>query len=56
MKTLFILKQEPPDDTLKIILAESEKASTIIVVNLQEQENWDSLVDLIEKCDRVITW
>ena len=55
MKILFILK-EKPDETLQTIMAENEKESEVAMVNLQENQNYGSLVELIESYDKVITW
>ena len=55
VKILFILKKKP-DENIKTIIAESSKESEVTVVDLQENQNYESLVELIEGCDKVITW
>ncbi len=55
MKVLYILKSTS-DDTLKTIMELQEKDNDITVVNLSENKNYDEIVDLIDGCDRVITW
>ena len=55
MKILFILTKKP-DETLQTIIAENEKESEVTVVDLQENQNYGSLVELIESYDKVITW
>jgi hypothetical protein len=55
VKTLFIVKQEP-DETIKTIMAETTKISEVTFIDFRDEQNYDTLVDTIEKCDRVITW
>jgi hypothetical protein len=55
VKILFILKKKP-DEAVNTIMAESSKESEVIVYDLQEKQDYDSLIELIEKCDRIITW
>jgi len=55
VKILFILKKKP-DENIKKIMAESSKESEVTVVDLQENQNYESLIELIEGCDKVITW
>ncbi len=55
MKTLYILKKEP-DNNINTIMSENEKESEVLVVDLQENQDYDALVEHIETCDRLITW
>lgn len=55
MKIVYILKQEP-DQTVQAIIDETSGQADVTVVRLTKYRDYDSLVDLIENCDRVVTW
>jgi hypothetical protein len=55
MKIVYILKQEP-DQTVQAIIDETSGQADVTVVKLPKYQDYDSLVDLIEKCDRVVAW
>jgi hypothetical protein len=55
MKIVYILKQEP-DRTVQAIIDETSGLADVTIVKLPEYPDYDSLVDLIENCDRVVTW
>lgn len=37
-------------------MAANTKEAEVIVYDLQKNQDYDSLVELIETCDRVMTW
>ena len=57
MKTLYIVKTEPEDHTKKLMsmLLGSERETTVF--NLYEESaDYEKLLDLIFKHDKVISW
>ncbi len=55
MKILHIQKKEL-DATAKKILEEHKKGNEVTVINIQQNKNYDQLVDLIFSSDKVISW
>lgn len=56
MKVLHILKDEPGETTEKII-AEHKKGNEVTVIELyKKNRQYEEIIDLIEKSDKVITW
>jgi len=56
MKILYLLRQETPDETVKKLIEEHKKANEVTVININENKNYDGIVDLIASSDRVISW
>lgn len=56
MKILYILRQTNVDDTGKILLDEHKKSNEVTVININENKNYDEIVDLIASNDKVISW
>lgn len=52
---LIILKQEP-DRTIQAIIEAISRKSEVTTIELPQWRDYDSLVDLLAGCDRVITW
>lgn len=55
MKVLHILKREPEKSTMAII-EEQSKYNEIKIICLYKDKDYDSIVELIEKSDKVISW
>ncbi len=56
MKILHILKIEP-DETVKKIIEEHKKTDAVTIVELYKKDkNYEEIINLIEKSDRVFTW
>lgn len=55
MKILHILKAEP-EDSVKKIIEEHKKDNDVEVINLGSNKDYDLIVELIEKADKVIVW
>lgn len=55
MKILFLISQEP-DSTLQTIIKENEKEHTVNVINLDQNNNYDEIIDAIEQAEKVISW
>ncbi|MHB8809660.1 MAG: hypothetical protein ACYC9M_06565 [Desulfobulbaceae bacterium] len=55
MNILIILKQEP-DRTIQAIIEAISRKSEVTTIELPQWRDYDSLVDLLAGCDRVITW
>jgi hypothetical protein len=55
MKILYIFKQEP-DETAKTFLKIHSYEHMVTVVNLEQEKDYNHIVELIENNDRVISW
>ena len=55
MNILIILKQEP-DRTIQDMIEAISRDSAVTTIELPQWQDYDSLVDLLAGCDRVITW
>ncbi len=55
MKILHILKAEP-EDSIKKVIEEHRKENDVAVINLGSDKDYDRIVGLIEKADKVIVW
>jgi len=56
MKILYILRENSIDDTGKKLLEEHKKNNDVTIVNINENKNYDEIVDLIASNDKVISW
>jgi len=56
MKILYILREKNVDDTGKKLIDEHKKANDVTVININENKNYDEIVDLIASNDKVISW
>jgi galactitol-specific phosphotransferase system IIB component len=56
MKILYILRQKSADDTVKKLIEEHKKTNEVKVININENKNYDEIVDLITSSDKVISW
>lgn len=55
MKILYLLKQTP-DETLNKFIEEHKKANEVTIININENKNYDEIVDSIVSTDKVISW
>lgn len=55
MKILYILKTELEDSTKKII-EEHKKDNDVKVIDLRSNKDYNMIVELTEKADKVIVW
>jgi len=55
MKVLYILKKDP-DPTIQTIMDAASREAEIVIHDLRKTQDYDSLVERIEECDKVITW
>ncbi len=55
MKILYLQKQDL-NATGKKIIEVHKKGNDVKVVNIQENKNYDQIVDLIFSSDKVISW
>lgn len=55
MNLLYLLAREP-DATLKEIMGEQGKEHELSLVDIREEGDFDCVVELIEKNDKVISW
>jgi hypothetical protein len=55
VKVLYLLGRDP-DATLKEMMGEQEGQHELSVVDVREEGDFDRVVELIEKNDRVISW
>ena len=56
MKILYILRQKEADNTVKKLIEEHKKTNEVTVLNVNENKNYDQIVDLIASSDKVISW
>ncbi len=54
MKILYLIKQE--DETLKKFIEEHKKSHEVTVININENKNYEEIVDSIMSHDKVISW
>ncbi len=55
MKILYVLKRDP-DKTLQNIMGVHRKAHDLTVIDIRKDKDYIRLVDMIEYCDRIISW
>jgi hypothetical protein len=55
MKVLYLLKNEP-DETGNKIIEEHKKSNEVTIININENKNYDEIVDAIASNDKVISW
>jgi len=55
MNILYLLRSNP-DDTGSKIIDEHKKSHTVTIINLNENKNYDEIVDAIASNDKVIAW
>ena len=53
MKMLYLITKET-GDTVKKFIEENKKSNDVTVVDINENKNYDEIVDLIDSSDRVI--
>jgi hypothetical protein len=56
MKILYILREKSADNTVKTIIEENKKTNEVTVININENKNYDQIVDSIASSDKVISW
>lgn len=55
MKILYILRSKA-DDTVNKIIDVHKTSNEVTIVNINENKNYDAIVDLIASSDKVICW
>lgn len=55
MKILHILKTQPAESVKKII-EDHKKDNHVEVINISDAKDYNYIIELIEKADRVISW
>ena len=55
MKILYLLRNTP-DDTGSKIIDEHKKSHEVTIFNINENKNYDEIVDAIASSDKVISW
>jgi len=55
MNILHILKKEP-EKSVKTIIQEHAKYHDATVITLHKDKDYNAIVDLIEKADKIISW
>jgi len=56
MKILYILREKSADNTVTKLIEENKKANEVTVININENKNYNQIVDLITSSDKVISW
>jgi len=54
MKVLYLLRDEP-DETGNKIIEEHRKSNEVTIININENKNYDEIVDAIASNDKVIS-
>lgn len=54
MKVLYLLRNEP-DETGNKIIEEHKKSNEVTIININENKNYDEIVDAIVSNDKVIS-
>jgi hypothetical protein len=54
MKVLYLLRDEP-DETGNKIIEEHKKSNEVTIININENKNYDEIVDAIASNDKVIS-
>jgi hypothetical protein len=54
MKVLYLLRDEP-DETGNKIIEEHKKSNEVTMININENKNYDEIVDAIASNDKVIS-
>ena len=54
MKVLYLLRNEP-DETGNKIIEEHKKSNEVTMININENKNYDEIVDAIASNDKVIS-
>jgi len=55
MNILYLLKNTP-DETGSNIIDEHKKSHEVTIININENKNYDEIVDAIASSDKVISW
>lgn len=55
MNILYLLRNNP-DETGNKIIEEHKKSHDVKVLNMNDNKNYDEIVDAIASCDKVISW
>ncbi|MCL4456597.1 MAG: hypothetical protein M1406_04205 [Nitrospirae bacterium] len=55
MKILHILKTEP-EDSVKAVIEEHRKCHDVTVIEIYKSKEYDLIVELVERADKVISW
>ncbi|MCP4752112.1 MAG: hypothetical protein GY866_14545 [Proteobacteria bacterium] len=55
MRLLYIVKREP-GETFRKIVDEQKKEHDVEIVDLRDDVDYDSILEKIEGCDRVVSW
>jgi hypothetical protein len=55
MKVLYLLRNQP-DETGNKIIEEHKKSHEVTIININENKNYNEIVDAIASHDKVISW
>jgi len=55
MNILYLLRNAP-DDTVNNLIEEQKKFNEVSVININDNENYDEIVNAIFSNDKVISW
>lgn len=55
MKVLYLLRNQP-DETGSKIIEEHKKSHEVTIININENKNYNEIVDAIASHDKVISW
>ena len=55
MKVLYLLRNKP-DATGTTLIEENKKSHEVTIIDINENKNYDDIVDAIASHDKVIAW
>jgi hypothetical protein len=55
MNILYLLRKNP-DDTVNQLIEEQKKTNHVSVININDNNNYDEIVDAIFSNDKIISW
>jgi hypothetical protein len=55
MKILYLMTKEP-DDTCRTFIEEHRKTHDVSILEINENSDYEAIVDAIVSCDKVISW
>lgn len=55
MNILYLLRNAP-DDTVTMLIDEQKTSHSVSVININDNKNYDEIVDAIFSSDKIISW
>ena len=55
MNILYLLRNDP-DDTVNMLIEEQKTSHEVSVININDNKNYDEIVEAIFSNDKIISW